>query len=137
VGTILANESQDPNFVLKQGAASASVPNSTVVVFSVRTKSGGSALAQRWYFDKTSNLPNRIDFILPAKMGLVEAFPGAVILSNYQAVGGVLYPFQIVTFLQREHAMEKITLQSVTPSTTAPSTASTPVASNTLSGGAQ
>lgn len=137
VSAILANESQDPNFVLKQGATSPSAPNATVVAFLLNTKSGGSALAQRWYFDKTSGLPNRIDFLLPPKIGLVEGFPGIVILSNYQNVGSILYPFQIVTFLQRQHAMETITLQSVTPSTATASTASTASASNSVSGGAQ
>ncbi len=130
VSAILEKESQDPNFVLKQAAAPPSVPNSTLVVFSVTTKTGANIPAQQWYFDNTSKLPVRIDFTLPAKVGLMEAFPGAVVLSNYQAVGGVLYPFKIVAFLQRQRATQTITLQSVTPSTTVPS------ATPTAAGGA-
>ena len=131
VGAILAKQSQDPTILLTQGTASTSTPNASVVIFSTKTKSG-AAPAQRWYFDKTSSLPNRIDFLLPAKIGPVEAFAGTELLSNYQNVGGILYPFQIVAFLQSPRAMETITLQSVTPSTAA--SASTPVASNTVSG---
>jgi hypothetical protein len=78
--------------------------------------------AQRWYFDNANGLPNRVDFMLPAAIGPMEAFPGTVMLSNYRAVSGVLYPFKIVTFLQRQRATQTITLQSVTPSTAVPST---------------
>jgi hypothetical protein len=131
VSAILAKQSQDSTMLLTQGAASASAPNASVVIFSTKVKSG-AAPAQRWYFDKTSGLPNRVDFLLPAKIGPVEAFPGTVLLSNYQNVGGILYPFQIVTFLQRPRAVETITVQSVTPSTTASATA--PGASNSVSG---
>lgn len=138
VSAILAKQSQDPTVLLTQGAASASAPNASAVIFSTKGKSG-AAPTQRWYFDNTSGLPNRIDFLLPAKVGPVEAFAGTVLLSNYQSVGGILYPFKIVAFLQSPRAMETITLQSVTPSTAA--SASTPVASNmvsgTVSGGAQ
>jgi hypothetical protein len=131
VSAILVNESQDPKFSIKQAAPSPSVPNSAVVVFSVTTKSGTSVTAQRWYFDSTRNLPMRVEFMLPAKIGLIESFPSVVTLSNYQAIGGVLYPFQIETYLQSENAGETVTLQSVTPSTTVPS------ASNASPGGAQ
>jgi hypothetical protein len=137
VSAILTSQSKDPNFLMKQGGPSTAVPNSTVVSFLVKTKSGGSVLAQRWYFDSTSGLPNRIDFLLPAAVGPIEAFPGIVMLSNYQKVGGISYPFQIVTFLARQRAAETITLQSVTPNTTPLSTAGTPLASNVVSGGAQ
>jgi hypothetical protein len=124
---ILVKQSPDPNFTLKQAAPSYSAPNTAVVAFSVMTKAGSSIPAQRWYFDSTTSLPNRIEFILPAAIGPFEAFAGVVTLSNYKAIGGVLYPLQIVTFLQRERAAETITLQSVTPSTAATpsSTAST------------
>lgn len=138
VSAILANQSQDSTILLTQGTASASVPNANVVISSTKVKSG-AVPAQRWYFDKTSGLPSRIDFLLPAKVGLVEAFPGTVLLSNYQNVGGILYPFQIVTYLQRDRLRETITVQSVTPSTTSPAAAA-PAASNvssTVSGGAQ
>ncbi len=129
MSAILISESQNHGFLLKQGGASGTVPNSTVVIFALSTKAG-SAVAQRWHFDNASNLPTKIEFMVPAKFGVMETFPGTVTLSNYKNVGGVLYPFQIVTFLQREHVTQTITLQSVTPSTTLP-------ASNTPTGGAQ
>jgi hypothetical protein len=119
VAAILVKESQDPNFSLHQATPPASVPNSSLVTFSVATKTGAMFPGQRWYFDRTTNLPTRIEFIVPAKIGAMESFPGVVTLSNYQAIGGALYPFQIVTRLLRENATETITLKSVTPSTTA------------------
>lgn len=125
VSAILAGESQDTRFSAKQGLASTAVPNSTVVVFSMLTKAGESLPAQKWYFDNTTKLPTRIDFTLPARFGLIETFPGTVILSDFRTIGGILYPFKIVTFLQRERAVQTITLQSLTPSTTLPSTGST------------
>ena len=131
IGAVLVHQSQDSSFVVKQAASSASVPNSTAVLFSRVTKTGGNVSAQRWYFDNTSGLPNRIDFLSPPKIGPIEGFSGTVVLSNYKTVGGIQYPFQIVTFLQREHASETITLQSVAPSTTLPT------ATNTSAGGAQ
>ncbi len=131
ISAVLVNESQDATFLIRQGTASTSVPNSTAVLFNRVTKTGRSITAQRWYFDNTSGLPNRMDFILPPRIGPIEGFAGTVILSNYKTVGGIQYPFQIVTFLQREHASETISLQSVTPSTTLPS------ANNAPSGGAQ
>ena len=123
MSAILVNQSQDSTFVVKQVATSPSVPNSNVVVFTRIAKGGEPVSAQRWYFDNTTKLPTRIDFLLPARVGLQESFPGTVMLSNWQPVGGVLYPFQIVTLLQREHAAQTITVQSVTPSTTVPTTA--------------
>jgi hypothetical protein len=131
VSAILVKQSQNPNFALKQAATSRLEPNSTVIVFSVTTKAGTSVAAQKWYFDSTTNLPKRTDFVVPASVGQMEAFPGTVTFSDYHTIGGVLYPFQIVTLLGHENAREKITLQSVVPSTTIPS------ASAALPGGVQ
>ncbi len=118
VSTILVQELQDPSFSLQQGIPDPSIPNSTLVVFSLPTKSGQSVPAQRWYFDTTTNLPTMIEFALPAKIGLIESFPGVVTLSDYRAIGGVLYPFRIGTSLLRENGGgETVTLQIVTPST--------------------
>jgi hypothetical protein len=55
---------------------------------------------------------------------------GTTELSDYRSVGGVLYPFRIVT--QMWGALpEIITIQSVTPSTTAPTT---PISGNGQAG---
>ena len=122
VSTILLQETQDPSFSLQQEIPSP-VPNSTLVVFSLATKSGRSVAVQRWYFDSTTNLPTVIEFVLPAKIGLIESFPGVVTLSDYRAIGGVLYPFRIGSSLLRESGGETVTLQIVTPSTAVPSAA--------------
>ena len=124
VSTILLKQFQDLNFSLRQEAAPSSDPATAVIVFLLPTQTGESVPAQpaqRWYFDTTSGLPTRIEFKLPAEIGQTQNFPGIVTLSDYRAVGGVLYPFQIVTFLRRQKATETITLLSVTPSTAAPS----------------
>jgi len=128
VSSILVQQSQDVSFSLKQAAPSRLAPNSPAVVFSVMTKTGVSVPAQKWYFDSVSGLPARIEFIAPAKIGVIESYSSVVTLSNYQAVAGVLYPFQIVTFLRRASASEIITLHSVLPGT--------PVGSTISAGGA-
>jgi hypothetical protein len=121
VSTILLKQFQDLNFSLRQEAAPSSDPTTAVAVFLLPTQTGESVPAQRWYFDTNSGLPSRIEFKLPAEIGQTQNFPGIVTLSDYRAVGGVLYPFHIVTFIRRQKATETITLLSVTPSSAAPS----------------
>jgi len=76
-------------------------------------------VGQIWLFDNATNLPLRIEFRLPAELGSRLSFPGTVDLSDYRNVGGILYPFRIVTQL-RGGLPEIITIQSVTPSATTP-----------------
>ena len=71
--------------------------------------------AQIWYFDATTSLPARVEFQLPAAVGSKVSFTGVVEVSDYRSVGGVLYPFKIVTRPERGQP-ETIVLQSLSPS---------------------
>jgi hypothetical protein len=116
VGLILLNQSQDPAFSLEIRAPTVAdgQGTSSVVVFSVMTNVGKMP-AQIWAFN-SANLPVRVQFVLPAKIGDMESYQGIVELSDYRSVGGVLHPFRIVTTL-RHGPPQVLTLQSVTPST--------------------
>jgi hypothetical protein len=114
-GAILLKESQDPNFSMQYaGLSTGDSKPITVIVFMV----GKTQFpAQIWTFD-AANLPVQIDFRLPAEIGARESFPIVVALSDYRTVSGVLYPFQIVSFLPGKPP-EIVTLQSVSTSVTA------------------
>jgi len=116
VGAILLKESQDPEFSMQYGGLSTqdSKPATVIVITVGPTKFP----AQIWTFD-AANLPVQIDFRLPAEIGARESFPIVVAVSDYRPVSGVLYPFQIVSFLQARPP-EIVTLQSVNASATAP-----------------
>ena len=115
VGAILLKESQDPNFSMQYtGASTLDSRPVTVIVFTF----GQSRIpVQIWSFD-AANLPVQIDFRLPAEIGARESFPIVVALSDYRPVSGVLYPFQIVSFLPGKPP-EVVTVQSVAPGATA------------------
>lgn len=116
VGSILVRESQSPTFSMEL-QTSPSIDGISVVVFSVPTTGGRRIPAQFWYFDKTTGLPKRISFTAAARIGQVESLSNAdALLSDYRAVGGVLYPYHIETLLQRTQERKVITLQGVTPS---------------------
>ena len=111
---VLLNELQSQDYPLKfNGQTSLGAESVTVVTFA--DPNIPALPAQRWYFNTTTNLPFRIEFILPAVVGSKISFSGLVEVSNYQAVGGVLYPFNIVTIPDRDQR-ELLILQSVSPS---------------------
>jgi hypothetical protein len=116
VGAILLKESQDSKFSLQYGGLS--TLDSKPVTFIIFAFGPTKLPAQIWTFD-AANLPVQIDFRLPAEIGARQSFPLAVALSDYRPVSGVLYPFQIVTFLPGKPP-EIVTLQSVNANVTAP-----------------
>lgn len=116
---VLLQESQDSNYSVQYGGTSTldSKPV-TIVIFSMARSS--YAIAQTWIFDNATGLPTRVGFKLPAILGQSESFPSVVDLSDYRSVSGVLYPFRIVTSLERS-LPETLILQSVSPTVTTPS----------------
>jgi hypothetical protein len=115
VGPILVKQFQDPEFsILYVGPSILDSKPITVIVFAI----GPTRLpAQIWSFDAT-NLPIQVDFRLPAEIGARESFPVVVALSNYHSISGLLFPFQIISFLPGRPA-EVVTVQSLNVSTTA------------------
>lgn len=67
---------------------------------------------QTWYFDTMTNLPVKIDFLLPSQISPLVSIQASIALSNYQQVSGVLYPFQ-VTRSYRKQVASVATIQSV------------------------
>jgi hypothetical protein len=116
VGSILLKESQDPQFsILYAGTSTLASGPVTIVVFAVGpTKLPG----QIWFFD-AANLPIQVDFKQPAEIGARESFPVVVMLSNYQPVSGVFYPFRIVSILAGRPP-QIIALRSVAGDATVP-----------------
>src|SRR5262249_46311572 len=118
VAQILMNESNDPSFsfTLQSLPDSDSQSTNPTVAVWAKTKAGHGIAAQFWTFDNKSGLPVAVEFILPARIGDKESYPGTVMFSDYRSVGGVLYPFKIVTVLPRRDRIQTLTVQSVTPS---------------------
>jgi len=115
VGAILLKESQDPEFTIQYGGSGnlESKPVTAIVFMVGKTPMP----AQIWVFD-AANLPVLIDFRSPAEIGARQSFPVVVGLSDYRLVSGIMYPFQISTFLPGKPP-EIITVQSVTAGLTA------------------
>jgi len=120
VGAILLKESQDPYFVMRYGGpATIGSQSVTQIIFArARTAFG---LAQVWSFDSKTGLPAQIEFNLAAEIGQMRSPLGTVILSDYQAVSGILYPFEILVRIPRSPLPETITVSSVSASATQPS----------------
>lgn len=115
VGPMLLKEYQNPGYNI---AFAGNATLGTETVTAVRTSTGVKGMnarvtQQTWYFDKTSGLPVRVEYNIPA-MGNSYAFAiGAVDLANYQPVSGAMYPFQIIwSFGKRPTGT--VTLQTVT-----------------------
>src|SRR6266853_5296541 len=115
--TILLNESQSPEFTMSYGGASM-LDSKPVTVVTFFFADGPRFPAQIWTFD-AANLPVMIDFRSSAQVGARASFPFAVALSDYRSVSGVMYPFQIVSFVPW-NPPEIVTLQSVNAKATAP-----------------
>ena len=75
-------------------------------------------MAQVWFFDSKTGLPAQIEFNLAAEIGQMRSPLGIVILSNYQPVSGVLYPFEILARIPGSPLPETITVSSVGASAT-------------------
>jgi hypothetical protein len=113
-GAILLEESQDSNYEMRFDGVStlASKPVNVIKFLVTRTQ----AIAQIWLFDAATGLPARVFFESPAQIGQTNSFRALVDLSDYRAVSGSLYPFNIVTYVEGR-LPETIRLQSLTQNT--------------------
>jgi hypothetical protein len=129
VGAVLVQESQDPYWVIHySGPTTLRSEAVTQVVFSrART---AMADAQTWYFDTATGLPAQVQFKIAAQIGQMRSPLGVVALSSYQAVSGVLHPFQMVMSIEGMYQPEVVTIQSLSARATDPTTPAS-------SGGAQ
>ena len=117
VGAILLKESQDSAFTIQYGGTS-TVDSRPVTTIIFAFPDGSKFPAQIWSFD-ASNLPVLIDFRLPAEIGARRSFPFVVALSDYRAVSGVMYPFQISSFVPGK-SPQIVSVQALAASATAP-----------------
>jgi hypothetical protein len=111
---VLLSEFQDQSFPLRFGGQ-VSLSSEAVAVVTFSDPDIPALPAQKWYFDTATSLPTRVEFQLPAAVGSKMSFTGVVEVSDYKSIGGVLYPFKIVTRPEREQP-EATVLQSVSPS---------------------
>jgi len=116
VGAILLRESLDPDFSMQY--AGLSTQDSKPVTVIVFTFGPAKLPAQIWTFDAT-NLPVMIDFRSSAQIGARASFPFVVALSDYRVVSGVMYPFQITSFLPGRPP-QIVSVHSIAASATAP-----------------
>lgn len=120
VGRLLVEQLQGKQFSIELQETPPGAGNISVVVFSFTITQDRRAPAQIWHFDRGTGLPKWIWFIAPVRIGEMESLAGAsVLLSDYRAVGGVLYPHRMEMDVQRTRQRGIVTFQSVTPSATA------------------
>jgi hypothetical protein len=71
------------------------------------TSSLSAAICQQtWYFDATTLLPFRVDYLTSDVSNALNTMQETTLLSNYQQVSGALIPFKIVTFLNGQQISE-------------------------------
>jgi hypothetical protein len=113
VSSILLNRLQNSNCAFQYvGPQSLGQESVTVVKTVCLHVANYVVTAQTWYFDAASSLPVRVEFRRPSMTRPQLAASGAVGLSNYQQVSGVLYPFQILAYEQGKQT-GTVTLQTV------------------------
>jgi hypothetical protein len=129
LAAVLAKQFQDSQYSTQYlGLETLDSKPATAVTLSARPVPG--LPEQIWHFDNQTGLPLRVEFRLPAELGSHKSQQGTTELSDYRSVGGVLYPFHIVTQVFGG-LPEIITIQSVTPSPTVPTA---PSAGNSQAG---
>jgi hypothetical protein len=99
--SILAKEFQDANYSFQFKGTSTIGSTSVVVVATVSqdTKLNSRITPQTWYFDSATSLPVRIEYRLLDNHRSDVFLLGAADISAYQAVDGVLYPFQTSLYM--------------------------------------
>jgi hypothetical protein len=116
LAAVLASQVQEPRYSVQPGQSAAQGNPGSTVSFSLRPVPN---VDQLWHFDGTTGLPVSVEFHRPARLGSHISRVGVIQLSNYQSVGGVLYPFKVVT-MERGMPPRTITIQLITPSAAAP-----------------
>jgi hypothetical protein len=76
---------------------------------------------QEWYFDTGTGLPLRVEYRVPDNQTFWKFVNGAVELSDYRKVQGVLVPYRLVVFEEGQPLMS-ITISSVVFNQPIPST---------------
>jgi hypothetical protein len=118
VAVTLLKDFQDTNYSLEY-AGTATVNSATAIVVKTSynaTYVGSQVTPQTWYFDTKTGLPLRVeyrspDIRVPEKQKVIR-----VDLSDYQAISGVLYPLQAVSFVDGQQ-MNIASVQSIDTST--------------------
>lgn len=96
-GLVLYNELNNPNYTLT--FVGLTTVNGTAAV-EVDTADNSDTIGplvtpQQWYFDATTTLPLRVQFRIPDPTNALAFQAGTTDFANYQAVSGVLVPYQL------------------------------------------
>ncbi len=91
---------QNPNFnVVQVGPTTVNGASVTQVHFELDADPISQTFSpQEWYFDSATGLPLRIEYRLPATDSSRRFANGAVELSDFRAVQGVLVPYKLVVY---------------------------------------
>ena len=99
VSVELLNELQNAQYSFRYVGSTTVNGTAATVIETALTDSrvDGRVTLQKWYFAAT-NLPIRVEYLLPSEKTPYAAMPGAVDLANYEAVSGVMFPFTITPY---------------------------------------
>lgn len=118
VALVLFREIQDPTYSIEL-KTNAQLNGSPVEAITTSSKShfpDNVFTQQTWYFNNATGLPLHVDFRYPDTHNPANFLEGNLDLSEYRAVSGVIYPFQVISSVAgRPDTIFKIT--SVTPNT--------------------
>jgi hypothetical protein len=95
IGTVLLKYLQNPNSSIESGGNTTvgSLPATLIKINAAHPNS--LSPAQFWYFDNSTGLPLRTEIRIPNANSVISE---EMDFSDYRAVSGVQYPFQIATF---------------------------------------
>ena len=113
VASTLHNDFQNPNsFIQLVGRSTLNSKPVIVVRTASKDPAASYVVGRTWYLDAATNLPVRVEYGVPSAGSLLVWFQAAADLSDYRSIGGVQYPFQIMSYLQGR-VVQTITLASV------------------------
>lgn len=96
-GVVLLNELNNPNYTLTNAGATTLNGTSALHIQTADNSDsvGQIVTPQDWYFDPTTGLPLSVQYRIPSAGNLQSWLPGSISFANFQAVNGVLVPFQL------------------------------------------
>jgi hypothetical protein len=113
VGSLLHEALQDANSSIRYVERSKLGGKDVTVVRTASMQPGDTYVVGRtWYLDISTGLPLRVEYGIPSVQTTQVWYQAAVNLSDYRSVGGVQFPFKLITY-QQGRELQTVTLQSV------------------------
>jgi hypothetical protein len=111
---VLYAELQNPNYALSYIGSVTADGKSAIKIhtFDASDNIGPLVTPQDWYFDPTSFLPLRVEYLFPYQDDANHASPLSMEFANFQSVSGILVPYQL-----QLHLISASTTATVTSAT--------------------